>query len=370
MIYLDYAASTPVPHEVMDKMLPLFCEQYGNPSSSHQYGLSASNEVNKVREIVADKIGAYPSEIVFTSGASESNNLAIKGFALANKNQGSHIVTSAIEHKCILSICHFLEDEGFEVTYLQPDSNGLISANKVANAIKKDTLLVSISHVNNELGTIQPISEIGALCFEKDVLFHSDAAQSFCKLNIDVDDMNIDLLSISAHKCYGPKGVGALYIRDIRETKITPIIHGAGQELGLRGGTLPSPLIAGMGEAIRRSKQYINQNEIFSVQKAFLEELSKHCTYKINGGTDTVPNILNITIPNLDLIPFKDDNDLSIPQGSACSSMNIEISHVLGAIGLSFEEGEKTLRVSFGYGITVKSATIAAQKLCRHIQPR
>lgn len=367
MIYLDYAASTPVPKEIMDRMIPLFCEEFGNPSSSHHPGQNAATEVEKARQIIAEKIGAYPSEIVFTSGASESNNLAIKGFALANKSKGKHLITSSIEHKCILSICHYLEKEGFDVTYLQPDCDGLISAKTVAEAIQNDTILVSISHVNNELGTIQPVAEIGALCFDKNIPFHTDAAQSFCKIDLDVDEMNIDFLSISAHKCYGPKGVGAIYIRDIRETNITPIIHGAGQELGLRGGTLASPLIVGMGEAVEKSYKYIDQNHILSVKNAFLDELSKHCSFKINGCDKAIPNILNITIPNLNILSLKDDPELAISQGSACSSMNVEISHVLQAIGLSFEEGEKTLRVSFGFGYTAEKAISAAHLLCKHI---
>lgn len=367
MIYLDYAASTPVPKEVMNKMIPLFCKNFGNPSSSHHQGQSVAVEVEKARQIIADKIGAYPSEIVFTSGASESNNLAIKGLAHAKKNEGRHIITSSIEHKCILSICHHLENEGFDVTYLPPDSDGVISVDKVSSVIREDTILVSISHVNNELGTIQPIPEIGALCFDKGIPLHTDAAQSFCKLDIDVDDMNIDLLSISAHKCYGPKGIGALYIRDLRETKITPVIHGAGQELGLRGGTLASPLIAGMGEAISRSAQYIDQDHILSVRKAFTEKLSQYCSFTVNGGNITIPNILNITIKDLDLQSLRDDPGLAISQGSACSSMNVEISHVLQAIGLSFEEGEKTLRISFGFGYDEGKATKAAELLINHL---
>ena len=246
MIYLDFAASTPVLPEVMEAMRPWFTDFYANPSSSHQMGRQAAEAIEQARATIANEIGAYPSEIIFTSGATESNNLAIKGIAWANKEKGRHIITSSIEHKCILAICHYLEREGFEVTYVDPDHEGVIHPEKVKAAIRPDTILVSVHHVNNELGTIQPIEQIGALCLDRGIPFHTDAAQSFGKLDIDVDDLNIDLMSVSGHKIYGPKGVGALYIRNIRETKITPVIHGAGQELGLRGGTMATPLIIGI----------------------------------------------------------------------------------------------------------------------------
>ena len=254
MIYLDFAASTPVLPEVMEAMRPWFTDFYANPSSSHQMGRQAAEAIEQARTTIADEIGAYPSEIIFTSGATESNNLAIKGIAWANKEKGRHIITSSIEHKCILSICHYLEREGFEVTYVDPDQEGVIHPEKVKEAMRPDTILVSIHHVNNELGTIQPIEKIGALCLDLGIPFHTDAAQSFGKLDIDVDDLNIDLMSVSGHKIYGPKGIGALYIRNIRETKITPVIHGAGQELGLRGGTMATPLILGIEKA-----QYFKQ---------------------------------------------------------------------------------------------------------------
>ena len=252
MIYLDFAASTPVLPEVMEAMRPWFTDFYANPSSSHQMGRQAAEAIEQARATIANEIGAYPSEIIFTSGATESNNLAIKGIAWANKEKGRHIITSSIEHKCILAICHYLEREGFEVTYVDPDHEGVIHPEKVKAAIRPDTILVSVHHVNNELGTIQPIEQIGALCLDRGIPFHTDAAQSFGKLDIDVDDLNIDLMSVSGHKIYGPKGVGALYIRNIRETKITPVIHGAGQELGLRGGTMATPLIIGFSSALTK----------------------------------------------------------------------------------------------------------------------
>ncbi|MBE9397770.1 cysteine desulfurase [Pontibacterium sp. N1Y112] len=367
MIYLDYAASTPLPKAILETMIPWFCEDFGNPSSSHYQGRKAAKAVERAREIIADKIGAYPSEIVFTSGATESNNLALKGIALARRDKGRHIITSSIEHKCILSICNYLENEGFEITYVEPNKYGEITSASISKVIRDDTIIVSISHVNNELGTTQPIREIGALCFDKGVLFHTDAAQSFCKLDINVDDMYIDLMSVSAHKCYGPKGIGALYIRDLRETKVDPVIHGAGQELGLRGGTLASPLIIGMGEAVSQSGLYIDQVAIGEVRSAFLNELGKYCSYTINGGVSVIPNILNITIQKLDIQSLMRDEELAISQGSACSSMAIDISHVLRAIGLSFEQGEKTLRISLGYGYTPQKAKAAAATLAKHI---
>lgn len=251
MIYLDFAASTPLLPSVKDELFRAFEEEYSNPSSAHKLGRTSAEKIENVRKIIADSIGAYKSEIIFTSGASEANNLAIKGYVLANQKKGKHIITSAIEHKCILAICHFLEKQhGYEITYISPQENGIIDSQNVISAMRDDTVLVSIMHVNNELGSIQPIEAIGKACFEKNIKFHIDAAQSYKKIAIDVDKLNIDMLSISAHKIYGPKGIGALYVRDLRETRIQPVIHGAGQEYGLRGGTLPTPLILGFGAAV------------------------------------------------------------------------------------------------------------------------
>ena len=351
MIYLDFAASTPVLPEVMEAMRPWFTDFYANPSSSHQMGRQAAEAIEQARATIADEIGAYPNEIIFTSGATESNNLAIKGIAWANKEKGRHIITSSIEHKCILDICHYLEREGFEVTYVDPDQEGVIHLEKVKGAIRPDTILVSIHHVNNELGTIQPIEQIGALCLDCGIPFHTDAAQSFGKLDIDVDDLNIDLMSVSGHKIYGPKGIGALYIRNIRETKITPVIHGAGQELGLRGGTMATPLIIGFGEAL----QLLKKSEIPSVD-SFLSKLPPDL-YQRNGSANGIGNIASVTIPRINQTVFlnKYKEKISLSQGSACSSIQVEPSHVLSKIGLTRSLSEKTFRISTGITLSANS---------------
>ena len=353
MIYLDFAASTPVLPEVMEAMRPWFTDFYANPSSSHQMGRQAAEAIEQARATIADEIGAYPSEIIFTSGATESNNLAIKGIAWANRDKGRHIITSSIEHKCILAICNYLEKEGFEVTYVDPDHEGVIHPEKIQEAIRPNTILVSVHHVNNELGTIQPIEKIGEICLDRGIPFHTDAAQSFGKLDIDVDDLNIDLMSISGHKIYGPKGVGVLYVRNVRETKIIPVIHGAGQELGLRGGSMATPLIVGLSEAVT----FIQSND-FKEHAIHLANLNKLITNQsntsdilINGSHKKTQNIISITLPNFDINSFmlKYKNQFCISQGSACSSIDIKASHVLERIGLSRQNSEKTIRLSISH---------------------
>lgn len=282
-----------------------------------------------------------PSEIIFTSGASEANNLALKGVAFQRLSQKGHIITSAIEHKCILSTCAFLESIGFEVTYLVPDSSGVISPEKVKSAIKSDTFLISIHHVNNELGTVQPIATYGEIAFEHNILFHTDAAQSFCKLEIDVDDMDIDMLSLSGHKIYGPKGIGALYVRDARNSEIVPQIHGGGQESGIRGGTSPTPLIVGLAAAVKHfpKKGMIAVNE--------LKEILGHFDLSRNGGNETVATIFSVTFDSdAEVKRFLEQSDWLISQGSACNAMSNIASHVLTAIGLTEEEARRTYRIS------------------------
>ncbi len=366
MIYLDFAASTPVLPEVMEAMRPWFTDFYANPSSSHQMGRQAAEAIEQARTTIADEIGAYPSEIIFTSGATESNNLAIKGIAWANKEKGRHIITSSIEHKCILAICHYLEREGFEVTYVDPDQEGVIHPEKVKEAIRPDTILVSIHHVNNELGTIQPIEQIGALCLDRGIPFHTDAAQSFGKLDIDVDDLNIDLMSVSGHKIYGPKGIGTLYIRNIRETKITPVIHGAGQELGLRGGTLATGLIIGLKTALTMIRM-VDPKKIDHIYNLILNLTKKESGY-LNGGVNHVKNISSITIPNLDINTFLSElgNEFQLSQGSACSSMQISPSHVLSSIGLDRNLSEKTIRLSINQNTTQESIKLLFNEINTH----
>ncbi|MDN2483435.1 cysteine desulfurase family protein [Vibrio agarivorans] len=339
--YYDYAASTPVSLEVLDSMAAWQNKSYANPSAVHLEGESAKDAIRKSREIVADKIGAMPSEIIFTSGASESNNLAIKGVAFKHLENKGHIITSSIEHKCVLNTCAFLETLGFQVTYLEPTNEGLIEPGAVRDVIRSNTILITIHHVNNELGTIQPIDQYGSIAFEHDILFHTDAAQSFCKLDIDVDDMDIDMLSLSGHKIYGPKGVGALYVRDARDSGLVPLIHGGGQELGLRGGTSPTPLIVGLGVAV---SSFPSQSDID--HSDFQTTISDY-KHSRNGGEKTVTTIWNVTFSDdQELNRFKDDNDWLVSQGSACNAMSNVPSHVLSAIGLSGDEARRTYRIS------------------------
>lgn len=349
MVYLDFSASTPLLTSVKTELFRAFEEDYSNPSSIHKAGLASAENIELSRSNIADTIGAYRSEIIFTSGASESNNLAIKGYALANKHKGKHIITSSIEHKCVLSICNFLEQEyGYSITYVKPQKNGIIDADTVISAMREDTILVSIMHVNNELGTIQPIQKIGDACFKKDIKFHVDAAQSFKKIPIDIDELNIDFLSISAHKIYGPKGIGALYIRDKRQIKLQPLIHGAGQESNFRGGTLATPLILGFG--IASKDQTLEENYLqIELVSSYLKNKIKELGWKLNTPEiNTIPHIVNFTVPTLQTQVFIPNAEVYCSNGSACSSLNIEVSHVLQAIGLSNEDGLSSIRVSLG----------------------
>ncbi|ELJ8534036.1 cysteine desulfurase [Vibrio cholerae] len=348
--YYDYAASTPVSPQVLEAMKSWHSENFGNASSSHQAGRASSLAIQKAREIIANKIGALPSEIIFTSGASEANNLALKGIAFKHLGMKGHIITSKIEHKCVLNTCAFLESIGFDITYLEPDFNGRISAESLLRSLRSDTILISIHHINNELGTIQPIEELGAIAFEHNILFHTDAAQSFCKCNINVDDMNIDMLSLSGHKIYGPKGIGALYVRDARNSKLVPIIHGGGQESGLRGGTSPTPLIVGLAAAVDNYPI-----EPHPMQYNFLTTIDQF-NFNRNGGTNVVPTIWSITFSSDDEVKrFSDSYPWLISQGSACNALSNVASHVLTALGMSEEVARRTYRISLPpYSISEK----------------
>ncbi|MGL5602908.1 MAG: cysteine desulfurase family protein [Silvania sp.] len=339
--YFDYAASTPESPEVSELMNPWHAEIFANPSSVHPEGLKASKAIQLAREIIAEKIGAFPSEIIFTSGASESNNMAIKGIAFKNIEKKGHIITSSIEHKCIINTCIYLQSIGFDVTYLTPDNDGVISVKSVLNAIKDNTILISIHHVNNELGTIQNIRDIGSIGFERNIPFHTDAAQSFCKLDIDVDDFNLDMLSLSGHKIYAPKGIGALYVRNAREVGLIPLIHGGGQELGLRGGTSPTPLIVGLGAAVE------NFPESKCPQHFEFEEKIKDYNFIRNGNSPAVSTIWNITFStDEEAKRFTNEQPWLISQGSACNAMANTPSHVLTAIGLEEAQARRTYRIS------------------------
>jgi len=352
MIYLDSAASYPLLPEVKIAMSTAFESLYANSASSHVLGAQVAEKVNKVRELLAGQIGAYPSEIVFTSGATESNNIALKSLLLGSciSPDKKHIITTTIEHKCMLSICDYLKSIGYEITLLKPNSDGIIDAQSVLEAIRPDTALVTVMHVNNELGTINPIGDIGRICVERGVIFHSDAAQSFNKLDIDVDDLNVDVMSFSAHKIGGPKGIGALYVRDLRHKHLMPVIHGAGQEEGLRGGTVAAPLILGFGTAIELFPAHYDSFKSIRAKEHLISTLEAcDIPYVVNGSVNALPHCVSLTLLNTDVALLIRDNEryFCLAQGSACSSQEIEASHVLTALGLTRELAENTLRISF-----------------------
>lgn len=368
MIYFDSAGSYKMLDEVIDTLKDASYSLYANPSSSHALGELQACEIEHSRNVIADSIGCYPSEVIFTSGATESNNLALK--QILNQNEKAHIITSAVEHKCILSILYFIRQQGHDVTVIEPDESGTIELDAIKKEIKSNTQLISIMHVNNELGVINPIAEIGQFCFEKSIIFHTDAAQSFGKLEIDVDFMNIDMMSMSAHKIGGPKGIGALYVRDLRSKDLLPIIHGAGQESGLRGGTLATPLILGFSKAISVFPTRYTNKDFSKLCENFYKTLKDYkLKYRINGQ-NCLKSIISITFESIDVPLFLREtaDNFAIAQGSACSSKEIEASHVLSAIGLSRQEAENTLRLSFDHTTEASSieALVKTLALFRH----
>ena len=352
-IYLDYAATTPVDPRVVKAMLPYFSEKFGNTMSLHSFGQEAKEALEESREAVANLLGAKPQEIIFTGSATESNNLALKGIALANRDRGRHIIISPIEHACVMESSKWLESQGFEITRLKVDKYGLVSPDDVKKAIKKNTILVSIMHANNEIGTIEPIEEIGKICREKGIYFHTDAAQSFGKIPIDVNKMNIDLMTVSSHKMYGPKGAAALFIR--KGTKIEPLIHGGGHESGLRSSTVNVAAIVGFAEAARICEREMKKEAKREIK--LRDKLIKGVLEKIEGSylnghpRERLPNNINFSFPGIEgesLIMQLDFLGIAASTGSACSSEKLEPSHVLLAIGLKPEQAHGSLRLSLG----------------------
>ena len=339
-IYLDYASTTPVDPRVASKMMEFLTPEgeFGNPASrSHRFGWKADEAVEQARSHVANLVNCDPREIVWTSGATEADNLAIKGVARFYKSKGNHIITSKIEHKAVLDPCRQLEREGFDVTYLDPDEKGVISPSAVKSAIKDTTVLVSIMHINNELGTVNDIEEIGNITRDNGSFFHVDAAQSTGKVDIDLEKINVDLMSFSAHKTYGPKGVGALYVRRKPRVRLEALIHGGGHERGMRSGTLATHQIVGMGEAFRIANKEMNQdcNKISKFHEKFLDKVKEIDHVYINGDLDNkVPNILNISFNFVEgeslIMGLK---DIAVSSGSACTSASLEPSYVLRALG-------------------------------------
>lgn len=371
-IYLDYAATTPVDPRVAEKMLACLTldGNFANPASrSHVYGWRAEEAVEQARRQVADLVGADPREIVWTSGATESDNLAIKGVAHARAQRGRHIITSQIEHKAVLDSCQQLQREGFAVTYLKPGADGLITPEQLAAALREDTILVSLMHVNNEIGTINDIAALGAVAHAAGVLMHVDAAQSTGKLPIDLRQLPVDLMSFCAHKTYGPKGIGALYVRRDPQLKLEALIHGGGHERGMRSGTLPTHQIVGMGESFALAAAQMGQENqrMAALHGRLLRGLEGLADVSMNGSADKrVPHNLNLAFAGVDgellLLALK---DLALSSGSACNSASVEPSYVLRAIGIPDALAHASLRVSLGRFTTEAEIDQAAQILCQ-----
>ena len=372
-IYLDYQATTPMDPRVLDAMMPYFLEKFGNPHSrSHSYGWEAEAAVDVARAQIADLIGANEKEIIFTSGATESNNLALKGVAGFYKDKKNHIITCVTEHKCILDTCRHLEQQGFQVTYLPVGTDGLIDLIELKNAITPQTVLVSIMAVNNEIGVIQPLAEIGKLCRENGVFFHTDAAQAFGKIPLDVNAMNIDLLSISGHKIYGPKGIGALYVRRKPRVRLEAQINGGGQERGMRSGTLPTPLCVGLGEAAVIAKREMDDEakRLEGLRDRFYKKLQANLSeIYLNGDFEhRIPGNLNISFAFVEgeslLMGIK---KLSLSSGSACTSASLEPSYVLRALGVEEELAHTSLRIGFGRFTTEADVDTAVAEITEQV---
>jgi len=352
-IYLDNSATTQVDPRVTKEMVKYLTEEFGNPASrSHAYGWTAEAAVEEARENVAKLINADAKEIVWTSGATESNNLAIKGAAQFYKSRGKHIITMTIEHKAVLDTCRELERQGFEVTYLDPEPNGLLDMEKFKAAIRPDTILVSIMFVNNEIGVIQPIAQIGEICREKGIIFHVDAAQATGKVEIDMAKLKIDLMSMCAHKTYGPKGIGALYVRRKPRVRLEAQMHGGGHERGFRSGTLPTHQIVGMGEAFRlaREEMATEKDRIRMLRDRLMHGLQSMEEVYVNGDLESrVPHNLNMSFNYVEgesmIMAIK---DIAVSSGSACTSASLEPSYVLRALGRSDELAHSSIRFTLG----------------------
>ena len=371
-IYLDYGATTPVDPRVADAMIPWLREHFGNAASrSHAWGWEAEEAVEKARKQVADLIGADPREIVWTSGATESDNLAIKGAAHFYQGKGKHLITVKTEHKAVLDTCRELEREGFEVTYLGVQENGLIDMDELKAAIRPDTLLVSVMYVNNEIGVIQDIPAIGEMCREKGVLFHVDAAQATGKVDIDLTTLKVDLMSLSAHKTYGPKGIGALYVRRKPRVRLEAQMHGGGHERGFRSGTLATHQIVGMGEAYRiaREEMHTENERIRMLRDRLWNGIKDMEEVYINGDIEQrVPHNLNVSFNFVEgeslIMAIK---DLAVSSGSACTSASLEPSYVLRALGRNDEMAHSSIRFTIGRFTTEEEVDYAVQLLKQKI---
>ncbi|MDR1032075.1 MAG: aminotransferase class V-fold PLP-dependent enzyme [Holosporales bacterium] len=372
-IYLDNQATTQCDPRVLEAMLPYFCEIYGNPSSDHEFGYQASTALEKAREQTAQIIGAQAKDILFTSGATAAANTAIIGCARFYGKKRNHIITSAIEHKCVLESCKALQEEGFEVNYIKPTIDGIIEPDAVERLISDKTLLVSIMAVNNEIGTIQPIREIGQICRSRGVIFHTDAAQAIGKINIDVAKDNISILTLSGHKIYAPKGVGAIYISSSPKVKLRPLIFGGGQERQLFPGTTPVPLCVGLGQAceLMRTEMHEVNDNISRIKSRFFEYIAQNLEQVyLNGHKDKrVPHNLNISFAGVEgeslmmAMP-----EVAVSSGSACTSDTLEPSYVLKAMGISEDLVHTAIRFGFGRFTTEDDAMYVAQKTVESVK--
>lgn len=348
-IYLDTAATTRVDPEVVKAMMPYFTDKFGNASSLHTSGREAEKALSDSRKIISEKVNAKNHRLVFTSGGTESNNFALKGVAFANREKGKHIITSRVEHDCVLNTCKWLEKQGFEVTYLPVDREGFVDLNGLEKAIRKDTILVSIIHANNEIGTIEPLTEIGKICSDRGAYFHTDACQSFTKVPINLEKQNIDLLTVNSHKIYGPKGVGGLFVR--QEVRADPLLHGGGHEFGLRSGTENVSGIVGFAKAAEMMKED-HVEHMARLRNMLIKGALEIEDSWLNGPTkERLCNNANFTfrfIEGESLVVHMDMKGVAASTGSACSSNTLEPSHVLSAIGLKPEESHGSIRMSVG----------------------
>lgn len=373
-LYLDAQATTPLDPRVLDKMMPYMTVYYGNPHSrTHMYGWETEAAVELARNQVADIIGADKKEIVFTSGATECNNIAVKGVAKFYKAKKNHIVTTQTEHKCVLDSCRALQAEGFKVTYLPVNANGLIDLNELEAAITPQTSLVSIMMVNNEIGVKQPIAEIGAICRKKKVFFHTDAAQAVGKVPIDVNAMNIDLMSISGHKIYGPKGIGALYVRRRPRVRVEALQSGGGQERGMRSGTVPAPLAVGLGAAceLAKSEMEYDHKYITMLSERLIKKITTNLPHVIRNGDEVswYPGCVNLSFACVEgeslLMALK---DVALSSGSACTSASLEPSYVLRAIGASEDLAHSSIRFGIGRFTTLEEIDFTAKFTIQHVK--
>ena len=368
-IYLDYNATTPVDPRVVDAMVPYFTESYGNAASrNHSFGWQVEKVVDGARELIGKLIGAGGKEIVFTSGATESNNLAILGVAEFYKKKGKHIISSPIEHKAVIDPCHALEQKGYEITFLDVDKHGCIDLKQLENSIREDTILVSLMAGNNEIGTLNPIKEIGQITRNKGVLFHTDATQGVGKIPINVEEMNIDLLSMTAHKFYGPKGIGALYVRRKKpRVRLSPIMFGGGHERGMRSGTLNVPGIVGFAKALELSVEEMasEAERLTGLRQRLLDRLNSELDYIFLNGhpTERLPNNLNISFGYVEGESLMMGvNELAVSSGSACTSASLEPSYVLRALGVGDDLAHSSIRFGMGRFTTVEEIDYTAQK--------